>query len=250
MTGPDQILIAALADAPATPGTGTDNTVRVGVVSAASPFTVAIQGGTVVQPGLLNGALAAVGDTVALLRQDSTWLCLGKIVSGNGPTYYRRITLAANAPNVDITGIPGTLRRLFLSWKATFAAGGAVSLRWIVNNDSVTSYNTLGVSQNDAAIISEQIASTAGYLGVIAPAGGTTWGWGICDWPSWSATTTSPQRLGSVAHNGASIGGIGNFQRMMHSVYFAAGPYTRLSFFADSGVSLGAGSDFQLEGYA
>jgi hypothetical protein len=55
---------------------------RVGTVtqSDAAAFLVDVAGGTV-RPGLLNGIQPSLGSTVALLRQDSTWLCLGQIFS-------------------------------------------------------------------------------------------------------------------------------------------------------------------------
>jgi hypothetical protein len=80
MTGPDQGIVAAIANAPATPGTGTDNTVRVGVVATVSPLTISLQGGTVVRPGRIFGLSLAVGNNVALVRQDNTWVVLGRVV--------------------------------------------------------------------------------------------------------------------------------------------------------------------------
>lgn len=84
-------LEAAIADA-----TQDDTGIRTGTVSAISPFTVSLQGGTVLNPGLLRSYIPAVGDTVVLLRQGDSWLCLGNVSTG-------RSLLGSNK------GIAGTL---------------------------------------------------------------------------------------------------------------------------------------------
>lgn len=58
-----------------------DNEMVFGIVTAANPLTVSVRG-ALQNPGTLGSYLPAVGDTVALLRQDATWLCLGSNVSG------------------------------------------------------------------------------------------------------------------------------------------------------------------------
>jgi hypothetical protein len=46
---------------------------------------VSLQGGSVVRPGIVWGSTVGVGETVALLRQDNTWLCLGSILTASEP---------------------------------------------------------------------------------------------------------------------------------------------------------------------
>lgn len=60
-----------------------DNNVRVGTVTQVAPLIVNVQGGGVVSPGILFGATYAVGQTVALIRQDQSWLVMGPIAAGD-----------------------------------------------------------------------------------------------------------------------------------------------------------------------
>lgn len=56
--------------------TASDNRVRIGIVQ--TDGSVQVQG-TRVQTGFLGGIALNPGDSVALIRQDKTWLCLGKV---------------------------------------------------------------------------------------------------------------------------------------------------------------------------
>jgi hypothetical protein len=57
-----------------------DDNLRMGVVATVHPLTVNVQG-TPVPAGALSSYTPIVGDPVALFRQDSTWLCLGRTTS-------------------------------------------------------------------------------------------------------------------------------------------------------------------------
>lgn len=56
-----------------------DDNLRVGVVATASPLIVTIQGASI-SMGHLASYTPVVGHVVAVFRQDSAWLCLGRIV--------------------------------------------------------------------------------------------------------------------------------------------------------------------------
>jgi hypothetical protein len=56
--------------------TAPDNRVRIGTVQADG--SVLVQG-ALVRCGFLGGLALDAGDPVALVRQDKTWLCLGKV---------------------------------------------------------------------------------------------------------------------------------------------------------------------------
>ncbi len=60
-----------------------DNELRIGTVSQVAPLTISIQGGDVITPGVLFAANFSVGDVVAALRQDSTWLILGPVATSD-----------------------------------------------------------------------------------------------------------------------------------------------------------------------
>lgn len=57
-----------------------DDNLRIGVVILTSPLTVSVQGAPVVM-GRLSSYTPTLSDSVAVFRQDSTWLCLGKVVA-------------------------------------------------------------------------------------------------------------------------------------------------------------------------
>ena len=54
-----------------------DNGMRIGIVAAVSPDVIVTVGGAEVAAGKLGSYQPALGDNVALIRQDSTWLVLG-----------------------------------------------------------------------------------------------------------------------------------------------------------------------------
>ncbi len=73
-----------------------DNRMRIGTVSSVNPFTVNVQGENVVNPGVVDRSSGfTVGDVVALLRQDQTWLVFGKISSSAFPQYQSGYTSCA-----------------------------------------------------------------------------------------------------------------------------------------------------------
>lgn len=77
-----------------------DDRMRVGTVLSAFPTTVDIQG-TAVPASPVSSYFPIVGDTVSVLRQDATWLILGRTTdpgTGNFPSFqagYVPVTVAA-----------------------------------------------------------------------------------------------------------------------------------------------------------
>jgi hypothetical protein len=69
----------ALAEATVTAPPVNEAGVRIGRVTDDSPLTVEVQGTPVGEPGFLSDWRPIIGDYVALLRQDETWLALGAI---------------------------------------------------------------------------------------------------------------------------------------------------------------------------
>ena len=74
--------MATLATATAA-AIGPSGGLRIGVISATGGrIVVDIAGAAVTTAGRLASYQPAKGDTVAILRQESTWLILGRIVTG------------------------------------------------------------------------------------------------------------------------------------------------------------------------
>lgn len=88
-----------------------DNEQVVGQVTALTPLTVAVRGGTVINPGTIGSYVPGVGDTVQMLRQDATWLILGASASGADATLttngFNDDTVADTTAVVNYTNVDG-----------------------------------------------------------------------------------------------------------------------------------------------
>lgn len=94
MTSPS--LVQAVTDA-----MPPDNGIRVGKVDSLGPFRVNLAGG-LIPAGILNSYVPAVGDQVALIRQDQTWLAIGRIGSAD-MAYPTFANLTMDNPSFTIT---------------------------------------------------------------------------------------------------------------------------------------------------
>jgi hypothetical protein len=93
-----------------------DDELVIGTVTSGNPLTVNVRGGSV-QPGRLSTTGLTVGDPVALIRQDATWLALGKMIAGTatglsltslqmstqGPGALGLVAAEADVPGTTIT---------------------------------------------------------------------------------------------------------------------------------------------------
>lgn len=79
-----------------------DDRLRIGVVSQVAPLEVDVEGTPVRTPGVLNWANFSVGDTVALLRQDQSWLVLGVVAPSSFATMTGQVAFS-NTPGADTT---------------------------------------------------------------------------------------------------------------------------------------------------
>ncbi len=82
-----------------------DNRMRIGTVSSVSPFEVNVQGEVVRNPGVIDRSSGfTVGDVVALLRQDQTWLVFGRIWGTTFPQYQSGWVPVTVTANTSATG--------------------------------------------------------------------------------------------------------------------------------------------------
>lgn len=86
-----------------------DNELVVGTVTSVVPLTVAVRGGTVINPGTVGSYIPAVGDPVQMMRQDATWLIMGSSASSLDASLtmnnYNDDTAAATTTLVTYTNI-------------------------------------------------------------------------------------------------------------------------------------------------
>lgn len=93
-----------------------DDNLRFGVVATRFPTTVNIEG-TLVPVGALSSYTPIVGDNVAVLRQDQTWLLLGRTtnpVTGGFPAF--------QAGAADVTVAAATSATLAVVFATTFSS--------------------------------------------------------------------------------------------------------------------------------
>jgi len=138
-----------------------DNGLVIGTIATLNPLTVNVRGGIVNNPGLLDDSRPIplqVGDTVALLRQDQTWLMLGAVSAGSVAQY--PLMQAGQALLSFTAQTSATLAVVFSvpfqstpSVVATIASGSGNANLWFVR---VTSVTTLGFT----ILVSAALANT------------------------------------------------------------------------------------------
>jgi hypothetical protein len=116
-----------------------DDRLRVGIVASVHPTTVDIQG-TLVPAGALSPYTAVIGDNVAVLRQDSTWLILGRIASPSGqfPQF--------QAGAADLTVAAGTSATLIVPFAIPFATIPSVSTNISTGAGAVSGWGSRAIN--------------------------------------------------------------------------------------------------------
>lgn len=84
-----------------------DDRLRIGVVTSTDPLIVDVQG-ALIQPGHLGTYAPAIGEPVALLRQDQSWLALGNTTGSTGPGIGTGVIFARTTPMNIPSGGGGT----------------------------------------------------------------------------------------------------------------------------------------------
>lgn len=123
-----------------------DNEMVIGTVTSVNPLTVAVRGGTVYAPGLLNSYIPNLNEVVVLMREGATWLVLGASTSATAgavpiinvntagtvqstasPTY-------VNVTNFRATGftkrLSSTQLRVDFSVSMWLSVAGGTSIQW------------------------------------------------------------------------------------------------------------------------
>ena len=154
MTQPDQPLPTAITATGAS-----NNRLRIGAVTEANPLTVDVQGGQFF-PGKLSSYVPTIGDPVALLQQDQTWLALGSVLSGGATGLtISQVAIGRSSVNVNLTGafqtITGTERNVTTTnpnalvvcvWSGDFEAIGTTA------TTGFTGVLINGATQTEAAL--------------------------------------------------------------------------------------------------
>lgn len=124
-----------------------DDEMVIGTVTSGNPLVINARGADINGVGRLASAGLAAGDPVALLRQDNTWLALGKIIgatgTGLGLTNLRHAVCNTITPLVNAEAdLPGT------SISFTTTAPNALLLAlWVCYYESVGVVNTIGIAK-------------------------------------------------------------------------------------------------------
>lgn len=158
-------------------------------------------------------------------------------------------TVSSAVAAVTFTGIPSTLRKLEVIWTARSTnAAVAQNLRCRVNNDSGTNYNGNFIQLNNTTVAGNvQTAATFWQVGVItgSTAAANNFGGGEITIPAWNAPHTN---INQVHHSHVYEAAATSWYESGGGLYFAAGPYNRLDFFADAG-NIDVNSQFLVLGW-
>lgn len=119
-----------------------DDRMRIGTVLTRFPTTVDVQG-TAVAASPLASYLPIVGDTVAMIRQDATWLILGRTTrqdTGGWPQYQAgTVDMTAVATNVVTTPVVfATAFRSVPAVATNINSGSGSVVGWISRATSVS----------------------------------------------------------------------------------------------------------------
>jgi hypothetical protein len=206
--------------------------------------------GTVVSDSITNitGQQLTAGDRVYVMSVPPA----GNYVTGFAtPRFWMRQQILTTTTAVVIfNNIPASLSRLEIFWRGATNLAGAVSARMDVNGDSSVQYTTLDVAGTGGAVATEQLASSAFYIGVTggatsaSPGSGTIW---CNDWNQYTLGLGYPLNINMINGSGNPTN---NYTRFMYGKY-ASGlttPKTKLQFFCDAGASWLRGSLFRIEG--
>lgn len=125
-----------------------DSGVRVGTVTSVYPLKINLQGGSVENAGCLESYTPAIGDVVAMIRQDATWLVLGRTTAPSQPgALITRVENTAGAPFQNTAEQTAMTTPL-----ALFPAGKAVRVRWMARMSGATVNSAVMRVRNGAGV--------------------------------------------------------------------------------------------------
>jgi len=147
-----------------------DNELRFGTISNVSPITVLIQGQPVFA-GRLGSYIPVAGDTVAVLRQDATWLVLGStsttdkqvstILAAQSSAILQLTTTVTDVPSCTVTLVPVTNSAVAaVQWTGDFESTGttattgvcAVWLNGVMVGSPQAIFNNMGINGARATV--------------------------------------------------------------------------------------------------
>jgi hypothetical protein len=124
-----------------------DNEMVIGEVVSGNPLTVTARGATIEGVGRLGTTGLTAGDPVVLLREESTWLALGKVISGGttglGLTSIQKVfqtpgVLGLTAVEQDV---PGTT----INFTTTSPAALVLAI-WFADYEVIAAATAVGVT--------------------------------------------------------------------------------------------------------
>jgi hypothetical protein len=121
-----------------------DNELRIATVLTVAPLTVSVEGSPV-PAGRLASYAPTVNDTVGVLRQDATWLCLGKILGDVAGVAVQQIFgPAEQTANQNLNTAAATLPGTTINF-TTYAPNQTLIAWWNADIESIGVTPTVGV---------------------------------------------------------------------------------------------------------
>lgn len=100
-----------------------DDRMRIGIIVSIDPVIVDVQG-TLIPAGVLSSYTPVINDNVAMIRQDQTWLILGRVATSD---VLGSSTLQFQAGAVDVSVVAATSASVALLFLRPFAQVPSVS---------------------------------------------------------------------------------------------------------------------------
>lgn len=146
-----------------------NNEMRISTITSISPLQISVQGGEVTA-GKLASYAPIIGDTVAVLRQDATWLILGSTNTALRTGFAYPLFAQASAllgltaavqdvAGTTVTFTTGSPAALYISWTGDFESLGttatlgvlAVSVDGTTLSSPIATFNNAGITGNRAS---------------------------------------------------------------------------------------------------
>jgi hypothetical protein len=194
------------------------NGLRIGVVASTVPLVINVQGGLIENAGALRSVRVNVGDTVALFRQDDTWLCLGRIVVADATTGDAEEQVALSTTNLAASS-GSTAAGAESSAASTWNAGSTTV--WRIEPQStyridwhLQGFQNFAFGQAMSALIRRDTAAGQGLLGLYTMIPGQTGNLNL-DFFAWGyvvnrSSAVITMGLFPTVARGFSAGGAGN----------------------------------------
>jgi len=147
------------------------NALRIGTVSAVGATTLTVNvAGTPIQSAYLASYDAAEGDLVAIMRQDSTWLTLGRL-AGSGPNSVANPSFEDDGAADGTPSFWGLYNQTGTSTLSTIGDEDAPDGQYVLLVSPAASSRTAVTYSNPIEVLPGQVYSVSAYVAGVQDSG-------------------------------------------------------------------------------